>query len=426
MGMKKKNKMFCIIFIAVGMLLVSYGSSLIIKADPPDPPGPPNPPTITPPPTTPSQTHTHNAKVSYYEMEAFCEENYRTISIDSIAEYTITLRNKGDEDTARISYKRPPGWYGDISERKVTLKKYETENITIEIFPSGSCKNGVYETHVNIESQGGEIDLTLKTEVFFLGDVSIKIFNYTVENGNVNFYVLLNNTGDKKDVEVIFCVDSTEKERQKLSIDGLKEAVFSWSLESGEHKISFECVSDDENRKNNRLTNTINFGEYGVSKSQPEMYMESATTLMGEGKYFEAYYYYCSLDDEEGKNRCEEYIIADRYEQDGERLLKNDKYTEAYSFLSEALNYYKNLGDSKKVSEIEEVLKSFSDKLHPGASLPETVIVTEENTTMVTSLVAGLALLLLVNIILILELSKKKRTKDTEEKYKRIKRKYGI
>ena len=425
MDMKKKNKMFCIIFIVVGMLLVSYGPSFIIRADP-TPPPPPTPPTPPPtnPPTTPRQTHTHSTKTMHYEMEAFCEEDYHTISIDEIAEYTITLRNKGDEDTATISYKRPPGWYGNISERKVTLKKYETKNITIEIYPSGSCKCGVYETHVNIESQGGEIDLTLKTEVFFLGDVSIKTFNYTVENGNVNFYVLLDNTGDKKDVEVIFRVDDTEKERQKLSIEGLKEAVFSWSLESGEHKISFECISDDENQKNNKLTKTINFREYGESKSQPEMYMESATTLMNEGKYFEAYYYYCSLDDEEGKDRCEKYIIADRYEQDGERLLKNGKYTEACSFLSEALNYYKNLGDSKKVSEIEEVLKSFSDKLHPGTSLPETVI--KENTTMVTSLVAGLALLLLVNIILILELSKKKRAKDTEEKYKRIKRKYGI
>ncbi|HDN81239.1 MAG TPA: hypothetical protein ENG41_00750 [Methanomicrobia archaeon] len=130
MGMKKKNKMFCIIFIAVGMLLVSYGPSIVIKAN--GPPGPPpNPTTTPPPPTTPRQTHTHNAKVSYYEMEAFCKENYRTISIDEIAEYTITLRNKGDEDTATISYKRPPGWYGDISERKVTLKKYETKNIII-------------------------------------------------------------------------------------------------------------------------------------------------------------------------------------------------------------------------------------------------------------------------------------------------------
>jgi tetratricopeptide (TPR) repeat protein len=425
MDMKKKNIVVFIIFIVVGMLLVSYNPSFIIRADP-EPPPPPPPPTSTPPPTTPRQTHTHSTKTLHYEMEAFCKEDYYTISIDEIATYIITLRNRGDEDTATISYKRPPGWYGSISDKKVTLKKNETKDITIEIYPSASCKCGVYETHVKIKSQGEEIDLTLETEVFFLGDISIKNFNYTVENGNVDFYLLLNNTGNKKDVEVIFCVDGTEKERQKLSIEGLKEAVFSWSLESGEHKISFECVSDDENQKNNKLTKTINFGEYGVSKSQPEMYMESATTLMGEGKYFEAYYYYCSLDDEEGKNRCEKYIIADIYEQDGERLLKNGKYTEAYSFLSEALNYYKNLGDSKKVSEIEEVLKSFSDKLHPGASLPETVIVTEENTTMVTSLVAGLALLLLVNIILILELSKKKRTKGTEEKYKRIKRKYGI
>jgi len=425
MDMKKKNIVVFIIFIVVGMLLVSYNPSFIIRADDPPVPPPP-PPTSTPPPTTPHQTHTPSTNAQHYEMEAFCEEDYYTISIDEIATYIITLRNKGDEDTATISYKRPPGWYGSISDKTINLKKNETKDITIEIYPSASCKCGVYETHVNIKSQGGEIDLTLETEVFFLGDISIKNFNYTVENGNVDFYLLLNNTGNKKDVEVIFCVDGTEKERQKLSIEGLKEAVFSWSLESGEHKISFECVSDDENQENNKLTKTINFGEYGVSKSQPEMYIESATTLMGEGKYFEAYYYYCSLDDEEGKNRCEKYIIADRYEQDGERLLKNGKYTEAYSFLSEALNYYKNLGDSKKVSEIEEVLKSFSDKLHPGASLPETVIVTEENTTMVTSLVAGLALLLLVNIILILELSKKKRTKDTEEKYKRIKRKYGI
>jgi len=159
MDMNRKNtKFYVFIFIVIGMLLVSYNPSFIIKADdPPEstiPPIPTLPPSDTPPPKTPRQTYTHNAKVSYYEMEAFCEENYRTISIDSIAEYTITLRNKGDEDTARISYKRPPGWYGDISERKVTLKKYETKNITIGVFPSGSCKNGVYETHVKIESQG--------------------------------------------------------------------------------------------------------------------------------------------------------------------------------------------------------------------------------------------------------------------------------
>ncbi len=426
--MKRKNKMFCIIFIAVGMLLISHSSFFIITADPSPtdtpPPVPTFPPTpTTPPPSTPRQTYTHNTKTSYYEMEAFCEEDYRTISIDSIAKYTITLKNKGDEDTVRISYKKPQRWYGTISERKVTLKQYETKDITIEIFPVGSCRNGVYGTHVEIESRGGKIDLVLKTELFFLGDVSLKIFNYTVGNGNVDFYVLMENTGDKRDVELIFFVDDKEKGREKFHLDGLKEAVFSWELESGEHKISFKCISDDENQKNNMLTKTINFGEYGMSKSQPEMYVESAATLMKEGNYFEAYYYYCLLDNEKEKDRCEKYIIADKYEHDGRRFLENSEYMEAYSFLNEALSYYRNLDDSEKVSEMEELLSSFSDKVHPGAS-SETII--KENSVMVTSLVAAVALLLLVNIVFILELFKKKRSKDVEDKYKRIKRKYDL
>ncbi|MCK4433702.1 MAG: hypothetical protein KAV48_07185, partial [Methanomicrobia archaeon] len=365
--MKKKNIVVFIIFIVVGMLLISYNPSHIIRADP-EPPPPPDPPTpTTTPPGTPHQTHTHSTKTMHYEMEAFCEEDYCKIAIDEIATYIITFKNKGDEDTATISYKRPSGWYGSISEKKVTLKKNETKEITIEIFPPASGKNGIYETRVHIESQGGEIDLALKTELFFFGDISLKSLNYTVNDGNVDFYVLLGNTGSKKDVELVFYVDDKEKGRQKLSVEELKEAVFPWKLESGEYKISFECIADDENQKNNKLTKTINFGEYGVSKSQPEMYMESASTLMNEGKYFEAYYYYCSLDDEKGKDRCEKYIIADKYEHDGRRLLENGKYIEAYSFLSEALNYYKDLGDSKKVSEMEELLSSFSDKVHPGA-----------------------------------------------------------
>ncbi|MCK4637644.1 MAG: hypothetical protein KAT49_07175, partial [Methanomicrobia archaeon] len=109
--MKRKNKMIYIIFIAVGMLLISHSSFFIMKADPPPtdtpPPVPTFPPTPTTPPSTPHQTYTHNTKTSYYEIEAFCEEDYRTISIDSIAKYTITLRNKGDKDTVRISYKKP-------------------------------------------------------------------------------------------------------------------------------------------------------------------------------------------------------------------------------------------------------------------------------------------------------------------------------
>ena len=62
--------------------------------------------------------------------------------------------------------------------------------------------------------------------------------------------------------------------------------------------------------------------------------------------------------------------------------------------------------------------------MHPGASSPETII--KENTAMVSSLVAAVALLLLVNIVFILELFKKKRSKDVEDKYKRIKRKYDL
>jgi len=430
MDMKGKNvTVYISIIVLVGMLLVFNNPSFIIKADPPPdstiPPLPTLPNSPTPPPSTSHRTYSHSTKAPHYEMEAFCEEDYCKISPDSIAKYTITIKNKGDEDTAEITYKRPSGWYGKISDREVTLGENETKDITIEIFPPASCKNGVYETYVKIESRGGEIDITLETEVFSVGDISINEFNYTVNNGDVEFHVLINNTGDKREVEVIFYVDGKEKGRQKVKIEDLKEVVFPWKLETGEHLISFECISDDENQKNNKISKKINFGEYGISKSEPEMYTESATTLMNEGKYFEAYYYYCLLNDEKGKERCEKYIIADRYEHDGKKFLENEKYTEAYSFLTEAISWYRDLGDSKKVSELEDLLKSFSDKLHPGASgtVIKTVIKNDEKT--IVSLVSVVAILLLANIILVLEFSKKK-SKKTEEKYRRIKEKYGL
>ncbi len=422
-----------ILFIVVGIVVASYNPSFMISADdppgpPPGPPDDPDPdPTTTPPPR---QTHTRTTAPPTYEIEVSCENDHQTIALDEIAEYTITIKNKGDMDTVRIRYDRPSGWFGDISKNSVVLEEGATEEILLEIFPPSSCENGVYTTEVEVESKAGVTTLALETEVHYLGDLTIKNLDYTVNDKDVEFHVLLSNDGEKKDFKIIFSIDDEEIDRKQLEIESLKEAVFPWKLESGEHTISINCLVYDENKENNSMTRMVNFGDYGMSKSEPQMYRESAMSLMNEGEYFEAYYYYCLLKDDEEKERCETYIVAHSYERDGKKLLEEEKYTKAYSFLSEAIEYYKKLGDTEKVSEIENLLSTFSNNVHTGSSSPTTVVKTvPQNTnagTTITALVAGIALLLFLNMILVLQYYKKKRSQNVEKKYKRIKRKYGI
>ncbi|MEA1993050.1 MAG: hypothetical protein U9N35_01445 [Euryarchaeota archaeon] len=409
MRMERKRIMMIVSIFAVAAVLLSCTPSFVIRAD--DPITPPPIPTQPPDPTQPPETHSHTTREPEYELEVSCEEEYQKIGLDEIAKYTITLTNKGETNNVRIKYDRPSGWFGDISENGFTLGEGKIKEITIEIFPPASCKNGTYLTEVTVDSDAGTETLILETEVWYLGDITIKSFNYTVSNENVDFHVLLSNTGKKKELTLIFYIDDEELSRKELSVEKVKEAVFPWILESGEHTITITCVAHDENKENNSFTKSINFDEYEVSKSEPQMYRESAVSLMNKGEYLEAYHYYCLLDDEEEKEQCEKYIVANTYETNGKKLLETGEYTKAYSFLSEAIECYKELEDSEKVSEIEELLNSFSDKVHIGASSPETVVKTvvkEKNDN--RALIAGLTAILLINILLILVFYKKKKS----------------